>query len=81
MSNPVSGYTEVHSPKRRRPTRCLRIRFQAGAWHLSEDFTDRIGGIFTSLSAAVDFARGELRGESGGGVVVDFEGAAFDGQP
>ena len=48
---------------------------------MSEDYTDRIGGIFTSLSAAVEFARGELRGEPGCGVVSDFDGAAFDGQP
>jgi hypothetical protein len=81
MASPDSGYTEVHSPDRSRPTRCLRIRFQAGAWHLSEDGTARIGGIFTSLSAAVAYARSELRGVAGGGVVLDFDGAAFDGQP
>lgn len=81
MAIPVLGYTEVHSHDRRRSTRCLRIRFQAGAWHLSEDYTDRIGGIFTSLAAAVAFARSELRGEAGGGVLLDFDGATFDGRP
>jgi hypothetical protein len=81
MTSPAFEYAEVRAPHRSRPTRCLRIRFQAGAWHLSEDETDRIGGIFTSLSAAVAFARSELRGVSGGGVVLDFDGAAFDGQP
>jgi hypothetical protein len=81
MAIPVWEYTGVHSRSRRRLQRCLRIRLQAGEWHLSEDYTDRIGGIFTSLSAAVAFARRELRGEPGGGVVLDFDGAAFDGQP
>jgi hypothetical protein len=39
-----------------------------------------MGGIFTSLSAAVGYARRELRGVAGGGVVHDFDGAAFDRQ-
>jgi hypothetical protein len=80
MASPVLGFTEVHPRHRSRLTRCLRIRFQAGAWHLSEDRTGRIGGIFTSLSAALAFARRELRGDPGGGVVLDSDGAAFDGQ-
>jgi hypothetical protein len=81
MASPVLGYAEVQPRNRRRATRCLRIRFQASAWHLSEDYTGRIGGIFTSLSAAIAFARSELRGEPGGCVLLDFDGAAFDGQP
>ncbi len=81
MTSSVLGYSEVHSRDRSRPTRCLRIRFRAGAWHLSEDGSDRIGGSFTSLSAAIAYARAEWRGVPGGGVVLDFDGAAFDGQP
>jgi hypothetical protein len=88
MFSPHSTYTDAQLPidselqpaRRSRLTRCLRIRLQAGEWHLSEDGTGRIGGIFTSLGAAVAFARGELRGVPGGGVVLDFDGAAFDGQ-
>ncbi len=82
MTSPDSGHAEVHAPDRSRPTRSLlRIRFEAGAWHLSEDGTARIGGIFTSLSAAIAYARSELRGVAGGGVVHDVDGGAFDGQP
>ena len=69
-----------HPTRRRHLARCLRIRLEAGEWHLSEDGSGRIGGIFTSLSAAVAFARSELRGVPGGGVVLDFDGAAFDGE-
>jgi hypothetical protein len=82
MTRPDSGYAEVPTPNRSGPTRCLlRIRFEAGAWHLSEDGTARIGGIFTSLSAAIAYARSELRGVEGGRVVHGFDGATFDGQP
>jgi hypothetical protein len=81
MTSPDSGYAEVHAPNRSRPTRrLLRIRFEAGAWHLSEDGTARIGGIFTSLPAAIAYAQSELRGVTGGGVVHDFDGGAFDRQ-
>jgi hypothetical protein len=59
--------------------RCLRIGFRSGAWHLSEDVTGRIGGIFTSLSAAVSFARSELRGMPGCGVVIVQDRALEDG--
>jgi hypothetical protein len=75
MNSKDSGYAQVHTPDRNGPTRCLlRIRFEAGAWHVSEDGTARIGGIFTSLSAAIAYARSELRGVPGGGVVHDFDG-------
>jgi hypothetical protein len=89
MTNPASTYSdgslasaaELPSPRRRRFARCLRICFRSGEWHLSEDVTGCIGGIFTSLSAAVAFARNELRGVPRSGVVVDLDGASFDGQP
>jgi hypothetical protein len=88
MASPASTYdsslstgSELPSPRRKRFARCLRICFRSGEWHLSEDTTGRIGGIFTSLSAAVAFARNELRGVPASGVVVDLDGAAFDGRP
>jgi hypothetical protein len=81
MVSPLARHLEVHPARRTAPTRCLRIRFQAGAWHLSEDGTGRIGGIFTSLSAAVAFARSELRGVPSSGVVLELGGAGFDGEP
>lgn len=76
------SHSEVHlrNPSRR-PTRCLRIEFQAGAWHLSEESGDLIGGIFTSLSSAMSYARNELRGVHGGRIVVELDNAAYDGQP
>jgi hypothetical protein len=78
MNSTDSAYAPT--PHRSGPTRCLlRIRFEAGAWHVSEDGTARIGGIFTSLAAAVAYARSELRGVAGGGVVHDFDGATLDG--
>ena len=81
MASPVLGYAEVPPRNRRRATRCLRIRFQASAWHLSEDYTGTIGGIFTSLSAAIEFARSELRGGPGGCVLLEFDETASDEQP
>ena len=84
MLGPIMGhppvYPRVQSRGRNGPRRSLRISFQACAWHLSEDGADRIGGIFTSLSAAIAYARSELRGVPGG-VILDFDGAAFDGEP
>jgi hypothetical protein len=77
---PLPMNAELHPARRNRLARCLRIRFHAGEWHLSEDGSGRVGGIFTTLAAAVAFARGELRGVPGGGVVVDFDGNALDGQ-
>lgn len=62
--------TERSSPAPFGPRR-LRVSFRAGAWHLHEEGTDMIGGIFTSLSAAVAFGRGEVRGDDGATVVID----------
>jgi hypothetical protein len=56
----------------------LRIRVQAGAWHLSEIGADHVGGIFSSLSSAMAYARDELRGVREGRVVVEFDGASRD---
>jgi hypothetical protein len=59
----------------------LRIRVQAGAWHLSEIGGDHVGGIFSSLASAVAYARDELRGVRGARVIVELDGAAREGQP
>jgi hypothetical protein len=79
MNTHAVGHTEVYLPSL--PRRSLRIRVQAGAWHLSEIGADHVGGIFNSLSSAMTYARDELRGVRGGRVVVEFDGAARDGQP
>jgi hypothetical protein len=80
MLGPMIGRPPVNSRGWNGPRRSLRISFQAGAWRLSEDGVDRIGGIFTSLSAAIAYARSELRGVPGG-VALDYDGASFDGEP
>jgi hypothetical protein len=61
--------------------RRLRIRFEEGAWRLSEDLTDRIGGRFSSLSSAVDFARAELRGLALGYIVLELGAPASAERP
>ncbi len=58
----------MHSSRR------LIIRFCAGTWRLSEDGASWIGGMFSSLSSAVDYALGELRGVRGGRVVLELDG-------
>jgi hypothetical protein len=69
--------TSAKSGSAARPlARRLRVSFRAGAWHLHEEGTDMIGGIFTSLSAAVAFGRGELRGDDGATLLVDKAGEA-----
>jgi hypothetical protein len=73
MAHPVPIHVEARlstAPSRAGFARCVRIRFQSGAWHLSEDVTGRIGGVFTSLSAAVSFGRSELRGTPGCALVI-----------
>jgi hypothetical protein len=57
------------------PSRRLRISFRSGSWHMHEEGTDLIGGIFASLSAAVAFGRSELRGRPGATMVVELEGS------
>jgi hypothetical protein len=79
MNTQVVGSAEVYP--RSLPRRCLRLRIQAGVWHLSEIGADNVGGIFSSLSSAMAYARDELRGVRGGRVVVEFEGAADDRRP
>jgi hypothetical protein len=64
-----------------RPPRHLRIRCEAGSWRVSEDGPDRIGGRFVSLTSAVDFARGELRGVCGGRVLIELGPSALDERP
>ena len=64
----------------RRP-RYLRIRCEARSWRVSEDGPDRIGGRFVSLTSAVDFARGELRGVCGGRVLIELGPSALDERP
>ncbi len=78
MNSHVVGHTEVYS--RSLPKRSFRIRVQAGAWHLSEIGADNVGGIFSSLSSAMAYARNELRGVRGGRVVIEFDGTSRDGQ-
>jgi hypothetical protein len=63
------------------PSRRLRIGFRASAWHLSEDGEDTVGGIFTSLAAAVAFARDEMRGVRGAVLLIELDHAAYDGPP
>jgi hypothetical protein len=58
--------------------RQLRIRPRAGSWHLTEDGAEGIGGIFTSMTSALDFARGELRGIQRGYIVLELGAAADD---
>jgi hypothetical protein len=79
MSTQAVGNVEVYP--RSLPRRSLRLRVHAGAWHLSEIGTDNVGGIFSSLSSAMAYARDELRGVRGGRVVVEFEGATDDRRP
>jgi hypothetical protein len=52
------------------------IHFESGAWHLTDDGALRVGGVFTSLWSAVDYARAELRGVPGGRVVLELGGAS-----
>jgi hypothetical protein len=59
----------------------LRIGFRASAWHLSEDGEDTVGGIFTSLAAAVEFARDEMRGVRGAVLLIELDHATYDGPP
>ena len=54
------------------PRRLVRVRFAAGVYRLDDD-GGSLGGVFTSASAAADFARAELRGVPGVAVVVDPE--------
>jgi hypothetical protein len=56
------------------------IRFESGAWHLTDDGALRIGGVFTSLWSAVDYARGELRGIPRGRVVLELGGGGGHGR-
>jgi hypothetical protein len=57
------------------------IRFESGAWHLTDDGALQIGGVFASLSSAVDYARAELRGVPGGRVVLELgDGRGGHGQ-
>jgi hypothetical protein len=79
MTSHALAHAEVFLRNQNRPTRCLRIRLQAGAWRLSEE-GDRVGGIFRSLSSAVTYARDELRGARGGRVILELDGSAYDGQ-
>jgi len=48
MTSYALAHTDVYLRSQKRPTRCLRIRFQAGEWHLSEE-GDQVGGIFRSF--------------------------------
>jgi hypothetical protein len=81
-SAPAASSSAIDRAPASRPTRAghasaarrLRVSFRAGAWHLHEEGTDMIGGIFTSLSAAVAFGRGELRGDEGPTLLVDKAG-------
>jgi hypothetical protein len=59
----------------------LTIRFRAGTWQLTDEGASRMGGMFSSLSSAVDYARGELRGVRGGRIVLELDGPGCDGQP
>jgi hypothetical protein len=79
MGSPATTHVEVHDLDWNRRPRSLRIRFQAGVWHLSEDGATRIGGMFSSLASAVAYARSELRGVRGARVVLELDGAAYDG--
>jgi hypothetical protein len=74
MNSQSVGHAEVRP--RNLSRRSLRIRVQAGAWHLSEIGADHVGGVFTSLSSAMAYARDELRGARGARVVVELDGSA-----
>jgi hypothetical protein len=63
------------------PSRILRIGRHAGAWHMSEDGTNTLGGIFTSLPAAVTFGRDELRDVRGAVLVIELDGGSRDEAP
>jgi hypothetical protein len=71
----------VQHPRLAPSPRRVRIGFRAGAWHLSEDGADTVGGIFTSLSAAVAFGRDELRGVRGAVLLIELDGGTYDGRP
>lgn len=43
---------------------------------MSEIGADHVGGVFTSLSSAMAYARDELRGARGARVVVELDGSA-----
>ncbi len=74
VSAPVSARA-TSTPRR------LHIAFRSGAWHMNEEGEDTLGGIFTSLAAAVAFGRSELRGVHGATLLVDLDGGSYDGKP
>jgi hypothetical protein len=74
---PVESLT-AQRPGPKPPSRLLRIGRHAGAWRLSDDGANRLGGIFTSLSAAVTFGRDELRGVRGAVLLIEFDGGNLD---
>ncbi len=73
MTRPALARSEVDEPADSGAPSHLRIRFGAGLWHLTEDGAGRIGGVFRSLSSAVDYARSELRGVRGARVVLELD--------
>jgi hypothetical protein len=67
-----AAHVASHSPQQ------LTIRFRAGTWQLTDGGASRMGGLFSSLSSAVDYARGELRGMRGR-IVLELDGVGTDG--
>jgi hypothetical protein len=74
MGSSQSARFAVNDDADHGPAGAWHIRFESGAWHLTDDGALRIGGVFTSLWSAIDYARAELRGVRGGRVVLELGG-------
>jgi hypothetical protein len=53
------------------PPLCFRIAPRSGVWHLWEESSGAVGGIFQSIAAALAFVRGEARRRPGATVVIE----------
>jgi hypothetical protein len=78
MGSSESARLSANDNADHRPPGDWHIRFESGMWHLTDDGALRIGGVFTSLRSAVDYARLELRGVPGVRVVLELGGGTED---
>jgi hypothetical protein len=53
------------------PPLCFRLAPRNGAWHLTEESSGAIGGVFCSIAAAMTFVRAEARRSPGSSVLVE----------
>jgi hypothetical protein len=52
------------------------LRSKGGIWHLSEDTTGAVGGLFRSAAAALAFARDATRNRPGSSTLVERDDGA-----